>query len=65
MKYYKNITVCLTVGVQEMLAARQGREETTHMVAALGTYKHQARLKICNTATNEKQQPLSASISVL
>lgn len=67
MKYYKNITVCLTVGVQEMLAARQGREETTHMAAALGTYEqgHQARLKICNTATNEKQNPLSASISVL
>lgn len=49
MKYYKNITVCLTVGVQEMLAARQGRKETAHIAAALGTYKHQTRLKICNS----------------
>ena len=52
MKHYKNSTVCLTVGVQKILAARQGREETTHTAAALGTYKHQTHLEICNTAAN-------------
>lgn len=50
MKYYKNSTVCLTVGVQKILAARQ--EKKQHTAAALGTYEHQTHLEIFNTATN-------------
>lgn len=59
MKYYKNITVGLTVGVQKILAARQGQGETPCIASALGTYKYQTHLKICNKRTNKMQYPLS------
>lgn len=49
----------LTVGVQEILAARQRREEKTHTASALGTYQHQTRLKVCKKAANKMQWPLS------